>query len=177
MFIREDRNGTKYFKETKKCIKCCGTGKIAEFLHIQDGMCFDCNGSGIIETIRKEYTEEYKKKMEVRKIAKMKKREQEWRDKVHSENQKFFQKEGFNSEGTTYIVTSSNSYEVKEMLKEEGYKYNGILGWHGSEPSKCVKTVPLQADQVYQKNQHGIFIDWYKDDFHRVKEEIEAEFI
>lgn len=36
-----------------KCSKCNGTGFISGFLHVCDGECFDCNGSGVIPDAKK----------------------------------------------------------------------------------------------------------------------------
>ena len=31
------------------CPKCCGTGNISHFRHVEGGRCFDCGGSGVVE--------------------------------------------------------------------------------------------------------------------------------
>lgn len=44
----------------KKCLKCNGRGNIAEFSHIQSGICFDCDGSGVIlDSSEKDLAVEY----------------------------------------------------------------------------------------------------------------------
>ena len=41
---------------------------------------------------------------------------------------------GFNDDNLTFIFTIGNTYEIKDELKEAGYKFNRELGWHGAEP-------------------------------------------
>lgn len=38
------------------CAKCNSTGYIAEYKHIQDGICFDCGGTG--DSTKKAWTKE-----------------------------------------------------------------------------------------------------------------------
>ena len=40
-------------RPTVKCNKCNGTGNIQGFSHISGGLCFDCNGAGILAAPKK----------------------------------------------------------------------------------------------------------------------------
>lgn len=43
---------------------------------------------------------------------------------------KWFADNGFNAEEKTYVYFPSNSYEIKEELKDAGFKFNPNLFWH-----------------------------------------------
>lgn len=49
--------------------------------------------------------------------------------------QEWFQKNGFNEAGETFVVISSggNTYDIKDELKEKGCKFNGTLKWHSPQ--------------------------------------------
>lgn len=69
-YIRTDRNGTKYYEVTYQCCKCHGTGNLPHYAHYADGVCFDCDGSGVNVRTVKEYTKEYAAKLEAKHAAK-----------------------------------------------------------------------------------------------------------
>lgn len=46
-------------------------------------------------------------------------------------NEKVLARLGFNAEGITYIPYGGNTYNIKDTLKQAGFKYNKELGWHG----------------------------------------------
>ena len=127
VYQRTDKNGTKYYLDFT-CPKCGGSGYIHYYDHVAGGICFKCNGSGKRESPKtvKVYTEEYKKKLEESRNARRRKKAEEF-------NQKFFEKNGFNSDGDTYIVLG-NTYKIKEDLKKIGCKYNEMFGWHSKTP-------------------------------------------
>ena len=45
----------------------------------------------------------------------------------------WLEKHGFSESGITYCVVGDNTYSIKEYLKENGYKFDPILKWHGAE--------------------------------------------
>jgi len=65
--IRVDKNGTKYWYDTK-CPKCGGQGYIYGYDYIDGGRCWKCGGTGMFETTWKEYTPEYAEKLTQRRI-------------------------------------------------------------------------------------------------------------
>lgn len=69
-YIRTDRNGTNYYEVTYQCCKCHGTGNLPHYAHYADGVCFDCDGSGVNVRTVKEYTAEYAAKLEAKHAAK-----------------------------------------------------------------------------------------------------------
>ena len=41
---------------------------------------------------------------------------------------------GFSADGFTYCVIGDNTFAIKDWLKENGYKFNPTLKWHGPQP-------------------------------------------
>ena len=72
--IRTDRNGTKYYGAWCRCGKCCGTGKVP--FQPDNGICYDCDGTGKVFDTWVERTPEYEAKLEERRQKRLaKKRE------------------------------------------------------------------------------------------------------
>ena len=71
--VKTDRNGTKYIEAEFKCEKCNGTGLLS-WTKYENGICFDCNGTGIVTDIIKEYTPEHKAKLDAQRAKRMEKR-------------------------------------------------------------------------------------------------------
>lgn len=46
----------------------------------------------------------------------------------------WLEKNGFSAEGLTYCVIGDNTFSIKDWLKEQGYKFNPTLKWHGAQP-------------------------------------------
>lgn len=75
--IRVDRNGTKYWQGLVKCERCGGLGLYAtgvengrlRITSVDNGVCWECGGSGKIKSEWKEYTPEYEAKLEARRQA------------------------------------------------------------------------------------------------------------
>ena len=76
--IRTDKNGTRYYRFTCPCAKCNGRGYIDYYKHVEAGVCFDCNGTGLYEGTEKVYTEEYLEKKAKMAEKREEKRRAEW---------------------------------------------------------------------------------------------------
>lgn len=152
-FDRVDKNGTHIFIDSC-CERCGGDGYISYFGHIEHGVCFECGGSGVSGNREiKVYTDAYGAKLKAQREA----REEAKRQKLIAEsgewNKGWMEREGFNADGVTYIVLG-NTYEMKEELKANGAKYNGLLGWHMADP-KNYDVVELKVEQVTQHLWNG----------------------
>ena len=69
LLVKTDRNGTKYFEETSKCWKCNGTGiyqwgAIINGQCSYSGVCYSCDGTGLVTVKTKEYTPEHEAKLQ-----------------------------------------------------------------------------------------------------------------
>lgn len=145
--IRTDRNGTKYY-ELIGCPKCGGTGNIPYYAHVDGGTCFKCCGTGDGISKYKEYTEEYKAKLEERR----RKREEA---KTVEKNKEFVKKLGLNEQGTAYMVLAQDTYTIKNELKQKGARYNNFIGWYFNEEKEGYETYPINLIAFYKKNQYG----------------------
>lgn len=63
----------------------------------------------------------------------------------------WMQKNGFNKEGVTYVITGGNTFEIKDTLKAMGCKFSSLLKWHS--PERIVlegfKLVSFTFDELY----------------------------
>lgn len=161
--LRVDKNGTKYWFETK-CPKCGGTGHIDFYNHVENGICFQCDGSGYYETSWKEYTPEYRAKLDARRLAKAKKLAPE-------KNAKFLKKAGFSEDGKAWVVVG-NTYEIKEQLKEAGCKWHNLIGWHFDHETTEFNCFEMSIDEVTSLSHAGEYLwDAYSDVVEYVKEQ------
>ena len=70
VYIKTDRNGTKYYSQPKSCPRCGGAGGSSMWAYT-GWNCYECGGSGTLGTeIVKEYTPEYQAKLDARREAK-----------------------------------------------------------------------------------------------------------
>ena len=86
--IKTDKNGTKYFNELVKCDRCGGDGvyKWGAMMSYMgcapvpqySGVCFKCNGAGKVWEIVKEYTPEYRAKLDAANEKRRAKKEAEY---------------------------------------------------------------------------------------------------
>lgn len=148
--IRTDKNGTEYYHCVGTCCKCGGAGRIEHFSWYEDGICFDCGGTGMNSWEEKVYTEEYQEKLRQRQIERIKKNRP-------AHDQKFFKENGISEDGNAWIVLG-NTYLIKDKIKEKGGKFNGILGWHFDHEVDEFETVKLTATDMFTDDISGY--DW-----------------
>lgn len=146
--LRIDKNGTKYWTDST-CPKCGGKGVIDAYYYNAQGVCFLCNGSGYHETNWKEYTPEYEKKLEERRLARLRK-------KAPEENAKWLKHNGFSEDGKTWIVIG-NTWPIKDELKAAGAKFNGLLGWHFDHDPEAWPCFTVTTDDVCYTSLYGTY--------------------
>lgn len=179
ILVKEDKNGTKYYRCKDKCFKCGGTGIIKCYIPINGGECFDCGGSGIAEWDEKEYTPEYEAKLEEQARKRAEKKLAKEREQAAEKNAEFFQNQGFTTEGITYFVLG-NTYDIKEELKAQGAKWdNASRHWHMATKPEGREVVEISVDEMYFANAAGVY-DWrnwksFEDDNNYTKKIEEAE--
>lgn len=138
-FIREDKNGTKYYVDYV-CDKCRGTGNIPYFNHVEDGVCFQCGGTGVHAYKWSERTPEYEAKLEARRMAKI-------RAGAEVANTEYLLKFGFNQSGEIWIVLGK-TFDIKEELKANGAKFNHTFGWTFSSGAWAYPMYKLTKDTL-----------------------------
>lgn len=141
--LKVDKNGTKHWTDSV-CPKCNGSGYLPEYKHFDWGVCYKCGGSGQYITNWKEYTPEYAKKLEERRLARLRK-------KAPEENARWLERNGFSADGKTWVVIG-NTYDIKDELKEAGAKWNGLLGWHLDHDPVIWPAFTVTTDDVCRRS-------------------------
>ena len=170
--IKIDKNGTKYYEGLIPCDRCGGKGG-SESWKFTGWTCYKCNGSGVMNASWKEYTPEYEAKLNARRLARANKKHEAELEEAKANAKKyeseFFESNGFNNEGFTWIVLG-DTYSIKEELKSKGAKFNSYLGWHFNHEESNYKLMMVSVEEVAERN---VFYKWnYKDDAYEVIEKI-----
>lgn len=67
--------------------------------------------------------------------------------------EKWMERNGFTTEGITFAIVGGNTFEIKDFLKEKGYKFNHLLLWHGTEEltdlPEGFHSVQFSFDELY----------------------------
>ena len=134
----------------RPCPRCEGKGEINYYKHVQAGICFKCEGNRFMYKNMKLRTMEEALKMQEKYNAKKEKERQEY---LAKRRQEFITK--YETLTDMYVVYK-NSYEIKDYLKELGYKFSKALKvWYG----------PIKPDK-------GTFVFIPKDEFYEIEENI-----
>ena len=137
VFVKTDKNGTKYFHDWN-CPRCGGAGMCDKWAYT-GRVCFECGGSGErrIAKVVKEYTPEYWAKLEARRQAKAAKEAaekakyaedhaEEIAAQQAEENRRIFElrcaQNGCGKDGVGYVLTG-NTFKAKEEIKKNGGKW------------------------------------------------------
>lgn len=147
-------------EETRKahifetCPKCGGTG---QYLHF--GMCYWCQGArGRTKWVKAYTPEEFDKyvsnqeKAKARREAKAKARFEENENKSEENKNIWLVKNNFDPLDPAIYIVFGNTYEIKEVLKERGGRFNPALNWHFRKPTEVpegYQTVKVPFDSVY----------------------------
>ena len=130
IFIRTDKNGTKYYHDWK-CPRCGGAGFADKWI-ATGKTCWACGGSGKRAQARivKEYTPEYWAKLEARRIKKEEKRKAaepipdpaEIERKILETIEKRYAEFGCGKDGTGYVITGK-TWDLKDQIKAAGGRW------------------------------------------------------
>lgn len=133
VFVRVDKNGTKIFHDWK-CPRCGGAGFADKWI-ATGRVCFACGGTGKRPSPKmvKEYTPEYLKKMESKRIANELKRKAE-AEKYAAEHQEEIERQnremlvrryadfGCGADGTGYVL-EGNTFPAKDQIRKAGGRW------------------------------------------------------
>lgn len=140
-----EQNGKLYTKVKDKCPRCSGLGIIVARVEndrlipipVDQGICYQCKGAKYITKKVRLYTLKEYNQMEASKEKTFQKKEEERKAKMLAEynnkRKKWLEDNGFNENEITYVYFPSDSYEIKEKLKELGFRFNYTLLWHIAE--------------------------------------------
>ena len=151
-YIRTDKNGTKIF-HSHTCTRCGGAGGWEGW---PEWTCFKCGGTGKQDKpqVIKEYTPEYRAKLDARAEKRRAKQMAEAQAKKAEKQAAWKQDQGFVND-RIYIVGIRNSFELKDSIKEAGGRYNGATGWYFSEPHEEFNTIEMTAEECLDETVWG----------------------
>lgn len=99
-----------------------------------NGVCFKCGGLGYELKDVRLYTEKELETMEKANEAAKAKRMAEQKKKLEAEFNdnriKWLDENGFNADEVTYIYAGADSYQIKDELKDAGFRFSSTLKWH-----------------------------------------------
>ena len=160
VYIRTDKNGTKIYHDYT-CPRCGGAGGCDKWA-FTGWTCYDCGGTGERlnkPQIIKEYTPEYRAKLDEQARKRAEKRLAKQVAEYEANLPQLIQSKGFNEDGKLFLVVG-NTYEIKEELREAGAKWFGYLqGWVFTQPTEY-PTVELTAEECLNFNPEGGTIWW-----------------
>lgn len=125
------------------------------------GVCLKCNGTGVVSKSIRLYTAKEKATMDRQAMLRAERKEKAAEEakreaEAQSEQNKseWLEKNGFSAEGITYVAVG-NTYEIKEMLKEQGCRFSPVLKWHCAEKfdlPEDYKWIEVKFDDVMEWN-------------------------
>lgn len=156
-----EKNGKMYVSARCKCDRCTKGVYVTRVENGQpvphpafSGVCLKCKGSGFITKEVRLYTDKEFEQMEKASIKAAEKREAAREQKMKAEyankRAKWLEENGFNENLTTFVYFPADSFEVKDSLKDAGFKFNRSLLWHIANIPEGYedKVVEITLDQV-----------------------------
>lgn len=137
-----EKNGKPYTKIKEKCDRCSGHGIIVSRVEngqlipipVDNGICYGCGGRGYYIKEVRLYTEKELESMERANERVRQKKAEEREAKMKAEfagnRIKWLEENGFNEDEVTYIYAGTDSYQIKDELKEAGFRFSATLKWH-----------------------------------------------
>ena len=154
-----NKDGKTYADCKKACDRCGGTGYIAAFGHIDQGICFKCGNHPYAYKTVRAYTEDEREKLDA--IAKKKEENRIAKAQAESEVNKiaWMKKYGMDG-GKLLVVAGTNTYNIKDDLKAAGARFYNGIGWFFTEqnaPKGYVGNTPaflypIAFDDLFQWN-------------------------
>ena len=156
-----EKNGKMYVSARCKCDRCIKGVYVTRVENGQPiphpafgGVCLKCGGSGFITKEVRLYTDKEFEQMEKASIKAAEKREAAREQKMKAEyankRAKWLEENCFNENLTTFVYFPADSFEVKDSLKDAGFKFNRSLLWHIANIPEGYedKVVEITIDQV-----------------------------
>ena len=144
------------------CSRCNGSG--IAISHVcngqpipyvnEGGICYGCNGTGYFHKTIRLYTDKEFEQMEKASAKAAEKREAAREQKMKAEyankRAKWLEENCFNENLTTFVYFPADSFEVKDSLKDAGFRFSKNLLWHIANIPEGYedKVVEIALDQV-----------------------------
>lgn len=166
--IKTDKNGTKYYKGLCTCDRCGGKGIFIVRVENGNGVpaqpdngtCYKCGGSGKVVETWKEYTPEYRAKLDAQNAKRAEKKrveiEKKQQEEAAANSATWLENNGFAPDGITYIFLG-DTYAAKEQLKEAGAKFDYCIGWHAARQIDGFYSIAVHVDEIAKKTAWGYY--------------------
>ena len=135
-----EKSGKMYSKARQNCDRCvkgvyaCRVENNQIVPHpAYGGVCLKCGGAGYITKEIRLYTEKEKAAATRAKERAAERKVEERLANAERKKAEWLKRECFTPDGVTTVYVGSNSFDVKDQLKAEGWKYSMLLGWHIAE--------------------------------------------
>lgn len=156
-----EKNGKMYVSARCKCDRCTKGVYVTRVENGQPvphpaygGVCLKCGGSGeIVKEIRLYTDKEFESMERANAKANEKKaaeREQKMKAEYADKRAKWLEENCFNENLTTFVYFPADSFEVKDSLKDAGFRFSKNLLWHIANIPEGYedKVVEITLDQV-----------------------------
>ena len=155
------KNGKMYVSARCKCDRCTKGVYVTRVENGQPiphpafgGVCLKCGGSGFITKEVRLYTDKEFEQMEKASAKAAEKREAAREQKMKAEyadkRVKWLEENCFNENLTTFVYFPADSFEIKDSLKDAGFRFSKNLLWHIANIPEGYedKVVEITLDQV-----------------------------
>lgn len=159
--IKIDRNGSKHYEGYVPCDRCGGHGYYAIAVRNNqpvlsphdNGVCWQCHGSGKVLSKWIERTPEYQAKLDARRKAKEEAKQAQIDAEIDERRAAWLLKNGFNADGFTYLFLG-DTYSAKDQIKELGGKYSDC-GWHIDHEVEGFHFLKVSKDEILDPTYWG----------------------
>ncbi len=154
--IKIDRNGSKHYEGYCKCSKCDGLGR-GNWLP-DNGLCYQCGGTGKVFQKWVERTPEYQAKLDERRRKKAELEEAKHQAELPRIRAEWLANHGFNADGQTFIFLG-DTFSKKDELKEAGAKFDACIGWHIDHELEGFHFITVKISEIAKETPWGYEID------------------
>lgn len=155
-------NGKLVVDVKEPCNKCNGTGIAISHVnngvpipYVNDGgICYSCMGSKYFHKTIRVYTDKEFEQMEKANVKAAEKkaaaREEKMKAEYADKRAKWLEENCFNENLTTFVYFPADSFDVKDTLKDAGFRFSKNLLWHIANIPEGYeeKVVEITLDQV-----------------------------
>lgn len=119
-----------------ECTRCGGYGKVAS--EVDGGICYKCNGVGIIKVTKATYTREQNKTQRAKESSEY------WENAIR----------------LVILPASENTFKDKGVIKSLGFKFNNAMGWNIEKmfdnKAQAEEYTKQLGDKARNKGLHGV---------------------
>lgn len=162
-----EKSGKMYTKARTKCDRCVKGVYVYRIENGQpiphlnaNGVCFSCGGTGYINKEIRLYTQKEKDAADRSKQRAAERKVEERLAAASKKREEWLIRNGFTKAGITAVYVGINSFEMKDQLKEEGWKYSPAFGWRIADESALDKygdanVALIHVDKMASFNLYG----------------------